>query len=392
MRKLLYISLSVVVLLSAFLVGTPYLLTMFDLDQKLKDYVVSQLSEDGKTLIDVNDIELKFGKIELREIEYISETARAHFKIRGINFDYNFFTLIGNINEPHRAIDKIVLLEPEVIFKDIQEDIVVKTDIVDSSNVNILEVLYQFENIDRIHLENGRLDLQRKDEDNLTIAQNLNGWVDSRNFTSININASGDIFYGSDAKFEMFGQVNLRDESFYVQLDLQDYELLNAPLAKLNENIRVLEGIIDSKLDIKGSDFDLERVNINGYVSLKNTDFTLFDKEMNDLEVYAQIHDNKLVLNDGRGKIAGSVFTVAASIEDIFNPILTGEIRSDRMEIKSIADDFNVAGFEKNYLNLRGKFEISTGEISGSGGLYAPHIVFNEQEIHQLNIEAQTSK
>ena len=388
MRKLLYIFLSVLVLLSGFLLGTPYLLTMFDLDQKLKDYVIAHLSEEGQTLINVNDIELKFGKIVLSEIEYQSETARAHFNIRGIEFDYNFFTLIKNLKEPHRAIDKIFLVEPQVIFKDIKKNDDIESSIIDSTNINILEVLYQFENIDRIHLKNGSLSLQRKNEQNLSLAKNLNGWIDSRNFTSININVDGDIFYGSDAKFEMFGQVNLKDESFYIQLDLQDYELLDAHLANFNEHIRILGGIIDSKLDIKGSQFNLENVAINGYVSLRNTDFTLFDKEIHDLEVQAQIHDNKLFLNDGRGKFTSSVFTVAASIDDIFSPVVEGEIRSDRIEIKAIADYFNVDGFEKEYLNLRGKFKISPGELKASGRLFAPRIVFNDQEIHRLNIEA----
>ena len=388
MRKLLYIFLSVLVLLSGFLLGTPYLLTMFDLDQKLKDYVIAHLSEEGQTLINVNDIELKFGKIVLSEIEYQSETARAHFNIRGIEFDYNFFTLIKNLKEPHRAIDKIFLVEPQVIFKDIKKNDDIESSIIDSTNINILEVLYQFENIDRIHLKNGSLSLQRKNEENLSLAKNLNGWIDSRNFTSININVDGDIFYGSDAKFEMFGQVNLKDESFYIQLDLQDYELLDAHLANFNEHIRILGGIIDSKLDIKGSQFNLENVAINGYVSLRNTDFTLFDKEIHDLEVQAQIHDNKLFLNDGRGKFTSSVFTVAASIDDIFSPVVEGEIRSDRIEIKAIADYFNVDGFEKEYLNLRGKFKISPGELKASGRLFAPRIVFNDQEIHRLNIEA----
>ena len=86
---------------------------MFDLDKKLKDYVIANLSEDGKTLIDVNDIELKFGKIELHDIQYESETANAHFNIRGIEFDYNFFSLLKNIRNPQRAIDKIFLVDPQ---------------------------------------------------------------------------------------------------------------------------------------------------------------------------------------------------------------------------------------------------------------------------------------
>ena len=388
MRKLFYIFLGLSILLSGFLLGTPYLLTMYDLDEKLKDYVIAHLSEDGQTLINVNDLEISYGKIELREIEYRSETARAYFRIHGIEFDYNFFSLISNIKEPHKAIDKIFLVEPWVVFKEDEEKEATKSGLLDSSDINILEVLYQFENIDRIHLKNGRMSLQRKDGENLDLAKNLNGWIDSRNFTSVNINADGDIFYGSDANFEMFGQINLREESFFIQLDLQDYKLLDAPLAKFNRHFRILDGVIDSKLDIKGTQFDLENITINGYVALINTDFTFFDKEMHDLEVHAQINNNKLVLHDGRGRFTNSIFTVAATIENILHPIVVGEIRSDRMEIKAIADNFNVEGFEKDFMSLRGKFIIEPGELKASGQLFAPQIVFNDQKIDRLHIKA----
>ena len=89
MRKFIFIISIILILLFGVLLGTPYLLSAFDLDQNLKDYVTNRLSEDGKTIINVNDIEIKFGKIELREIEYKSESARANFIIRGIEFDYN---------------------------------------------------------------------------------------------------------------------------------------------------------------------------------------------------------------------------------------------------------------------------------------------------------------
>ena len=388
MRKLFYIFAGIIIILSGFLLGTPYLLTVFDLDQKLKDYVVDQLSEDGKTLINVDDLEISYGKIELREIEYKSETTRAYFNIRGIQFDYNFISLLTNIKEPHRAIDRIVLLDPQVDFKEQEEEDQNEDSASDTSKLNILEVLYQFDNIDRIHLENGSVSLLRKNGEKLSLAKNLSGWIDSRNFTSININADGDIFYGSDASFQMFGQVNLREETFFIQLDLQDYELLDAPIAKFNEHFHILDGIIDSKLDIKGSKFDLESLLINGYVSLKNTDFTFFDKEMHDLEIRAQISNNKLVLNDGRGKFTNSVFAVAATIEDIFHPVVEGEIRSDRMDIKAIADNFNVEGFNKDYLSLRGKFRIEPGDLQASGRLFAPQIVFNDQILRNLNIIA----
>ena len=91
--------------------------------------------------------------------------------------------MVSHIKEPHRAIDKIVLVEPQVDFKEQEKEQPAETSLLDSSDINILEVLYQFENIDRIHLKNGRVSLLRKDGEKVSLTKNLNGWIDSRNFT-----------------------------------------------------------------------------------------------------------------------------------------------------------------------------------------------------------------
>jgi hypothetical protein len=387
MRKFIYIISTILILLFGVLLGTPYLLSVFDLDQKLKDYVTNRLSEDGETIINVNDIAIKFGKIELREIEYKSESARANFMIRGIEFDYNFFTLLTNIKEPHRAIDKIYLVEPRVIFKDLNQQELLTSSKADTTKINLLEILNQFENIDRIHLKNGSLSLERKGEENLALAKSLNGWIDCRDFTSISINADGDIFYGSDANFEMFGQVNLEEESFYIQLDLHDYDFRSAPIAKINEYLQIKDGIIDSKLDIKSVSFNLDSITINGYVDISQTTFRLFESDLTDLEMHAQIDNNKLILNDGRGKIENSIFTIAANINDIFDPEIIGEIRSDRLEITTIADYFKLKGFERNNISLNGRFKISQKKLAATAGLSAPQIKFNEQQISKLRAD-----
>lgn len=386
MRKLFYILVGIVVLITSFLLGTPYLLTMFDLDQKLKEYVISTLSSDGETSLNVNNIQIKFGKIELEEIEYRNESAKADFVIRGIEFEYDFLTLIQNIKEPHRAIDKIFLVEPEVTFKNIDEQSFLTDETQDTSEINILEVLSHFDNIDRIHMKNASLFLQQEKGDPLSLAQNLNGWIDSKDFSSISISADGDIFYGSNANFEMFCQANLREESFFIQLDLQDYHLLNAPLAQFNQHIVVQDGIIDGKLDIKSSKFDIDSIIINGYVSLRGTSFNLFKTEMRDLEVHAKIDNNKLVLNDGRGIIANSSFTVAAVIENIFEPEIIGEIRSDRMKIAAITDYFDMEGFENDNASFNGTFKISPERLSAKASVYTPQFIFNDQKVNRVKI------
>jgi len=385
MRKIAYIVLSLFVVLFGILLGTPYLLSFFELDQKLKDFVVNKLSEGNEVDLNVDDIDIQFGKIILSEIEYRGASSGANFEIRGLEFDYNLFSLISEFDQPHRAIYKIYLVEPKVIFKSAEQVDSIEVSGTEETKSNILDLLNQFDNIDRIYMKSGSFYLERKSGDPLVLANNLNGWIDSRDFQHISLNADGDIFYGSNANLEMFCQVNLVEESFYIQIDLQEYELQNAPLASFNEHMRLIEGVIDSKIDIKSKGLDLDSIVVNGFVSLSQTKLDLFGTVLSDLDMHAQINNNQLVLNDGRGKVENSSFTVAAKIEDLFNPEIIGEIRTDKLETQTLTNYFNLEGFRNDNISLTGNFRISPDNLSANANLKAAQILFNEQEVKDVS-------
>ena len=385
MRKIAYIILIIFVLLFGILIGTPYLLSFFELDQKLKNYVVEKLSENSETILNVNNIDIQFGKIILGEIEYSSESSGANFQIQGLEFDYNLLVLLGNFDQPHRAINKIYLVEPTVIFKSVYKSGTMRTMRTDTTKNNILGILNQFDNIDRIYIKSGSFYLERNSGESLVLANNLNGWIDSHDFRHISLNADGDIFYGSNANLNMFCQVNLVEETFYLQIDLQDYDLRNAPLASFNEHIHLIDGVIDSKIDIKSNSIDLDSIRINGFVSLSQIKLDFFGTEFRDLEMHAQISDNKLVLNDGRGKVENSSFTVAAVIEDLFNPEIVGEIRTDRLETRTLTNYFNLEGFRNDNISLLGNFKIAPDKLSATADLKASRILFNEKEVKDVS-------
>ncbi|TFH02533.1 MAG: hypothetical protein E4H13_01720, partial [Calditrichales bacterium] len=387
MNKYLYIVLGFLLLAFGLVIGTPYILSLFELDQKLKEYVVAQLSEEGRAVINVNDINLKFGMLELSEIEYKNEGVRADFYIRGIEFDYNIFKLFTQIDAPHRAIDKIYLVEPRIVFKQPVETDTGRVVSNDTTGINILELLGQFENIDRIHLKNGSLYQQSDKGEIIALAQNLNGWIDSRDFNAISINADGDIFYGSDANFEMFCKVNLEDASFYLQLDLRNYDLRNAPLAKFNDRTRLDGGIIDCKLDVKGNQFDIDSISVNGFVSIDDAKVKIFQTTIDNLEIHARIDDNQLILNDGRGKIGDSQFAFSANVKNIFNPEVDGTIRSDRYALNIIAEYADLAGFKSDFASLTGTFFLSPQHLRVKANLMAPTVNFQDQEIDRLKME-----
>ncbi len=385
MRKIAYIILCLFVVLFGILLGTPYLLSFFELDQKLKDYVVMKLSEGSEVSLNVNNIDIQFGKILLGEIQYRGASSGANFEIQGLEFDYNLLTLLSEFDKPHRAINKIYLVEPKVIFKSGVQSDSLEVSGAEETKSNILELLNQFDNIDRIYIKSGSFYLDRKNTDPLVLANNLNGWIDSQDFQHISLRADGDIFYGSNANLEMFCQVNLVKESFYIQLDLQDYELQNAPLASFNEHMRLIDGVIDSKMDIKSTSLDLDSIIINGFVSLSQTKLNLFGTVLSDLDMHAQINNNKLVLNDGRGKIENSSFTIAARIQDLFNPEIIGEIRTDKLETKTLTNYFKLEGFRNDNISLSGDFRISPDNLSAHADLKAASILFNEQEVKDVS-------
>ena len=384
MRKLLYIILSFIILLFGILLGTPYLLSVFNLDKKLVDYVANRLSKDNQSIINVNDIEIAFGRILLHKVEYRSEGARVDFQIEGLQFDYNLFVLISNLDEPQRAIDKVYLIDPTVLFKSAAPDSTPAAQETDTSKTNLLALLTQFENIDRIHLKNGSILYQRIEGDSIVLAKKLNGWIDSRDFQSVSLSLDGDIFYGSSANLKMFCQVDLTDEHFFIQLDLQDYDLRHAPLAKFNEHLQIIDGSITSKLDIKSSGFNIDSVTVNGYVALSNTVMDVFGTKLKNMDMYARITNNRVVLNDGRAVLNKSSFAVTAVIENLLQPEINGEIRTDRLETGTLMSFFNLEGFQQNYISVLGKFTLSRKTLKASADLKAPLIVFNDQVVRDI--------
>jgi len=384
MRKLLYIILSFIILLFGILLGTPYLLSVFNLDKKLVDYVADRLSKDDQSILNVNDIEIAFGRILLHKVEYRSEGARVDFQIEGLQFDYNLFVLITHLDEPQRAIDKVYLVDPTVVFKSSAPDSLPPPPEADTAKTNLLALLTQFDNIDRVHLKNGSILYKRIEGDSVVLAKNLNGWIDSRDFQSVSLSLDGDIFYGSSANLQMFCQVDLTDEHFFIQLDLQDYDLRHAPLAKFNKHLQIIDGNITSKLDIKSNGFNIDSVTVNGYIALSNTVMDVFGTKFKNVDMYARIANNRVVLNDGRAELKNSSFAITAVIENLLQPEITGEIRTDRLETSTLMEYFKLEGFQENYISVLGKFTLSPTILRASADLKAPLIVFNDQVVRDL--------
>ena len=122
MKLILKIVSVCILLLFVLVMILPYMLSLFSIDKKLKDYVVTRLNSNGKRLVTIDDIDLGFGFIELSDIMITSEFAAANVVIKSVKFKYNIFKILTNVTSPQNSINNIILTEPKLILKRISQD------------------------------------------------------------------------------------------------------------------------------------------------------------------------------------------------------------------------------------------------------------------------------
>jgi hypothetical protein len=120
------------------------------LDHQIKNYIVQKMITGGSTVLNVSDINIGFKRIVLKNVDFISKTRQITTVVRGIEFDYNIFTLILNPDKPYKAINEIYFTEPQLVLHEQGSES--EMDSTDTRLSSVLETLRQI-NFTRVMIE-----------------------------------------------------------------------------------------------------------------------------------------------------------------------------------------------------------------------------------------------
>jgi hypothetical protein len=257
-------------LIALFAIDVPYILSVFSLDEKLKNYIVDNINTETEKVVSIEDMKIGLWTVEANDIRIISTTQTSQFVIKNIKFNYNILKLIQDSSQPQNAVNEIVLVEPKLILKpssikpELEGDI---TQISDSIKIDYIQKITSFTGINRVQLQNAKIIFKKDSGELLVVADKLNGWLKSDGKSNITLSTQGSVLYGID-NFKLFFDISLNDEKIAGRVELGDYDIKNTKYLIKDSDLVVNKGNFDGRIYVSSNAFDLDSLKINGYLNI----------------------------------------------------------------------------------------------------------------------------
>ena len=389
MKKLVKILLIFTILVILFAIDVPYILSVFSLDEELKNYIVENINSESEKVVSIEDMSIGLWTVEANDIKIISSTESSQFVIKNVKFNYNILKLITEPSLPQNAISEIVLIEPKLILKQesikpgIENEI---RELSDSIKINYINKITNFTGIDRVQLQNAKIIFKKDSGELLVLADKLNGWIKSTDNYNITLSAEGSVFYGID-NFNLYFDINLAEELIAGRIELVNYNINNMKFLIKQSDLMIDRGNLDGRIYVSANSFNLDSLKFNGYLNIHDVNAIYSPSKISGFNAKIIAENNDLMIKECSGSINDSPFELNAKIENILNPKLSGEFRSISFNLSSLEPYLNTKGFNGSKVNLNSSFTISDSDTLITSSIYAKEIKYNNETIEKLNIK-----
>ena len=388
MHKLVKILLIFSILIILFVIDLPYILSVFSLDEKLKNYIIENINSESGKVISIEDMSIGLWTVEANDIRIINSNESSQFAIKNVKFNYNILKLFIEPSLPQKAISEIILVEPKLILKQgsinpgIENEI---GELSDSIKINYINKITNFTGINKLYLQNAKIIFKKNSGELLVLADKLNGWLKSSDPYNMTLSAEGSVLYGIN-NFKLYFDINLEDELIAGRIELVNYNINNSKFLINQSDLMINRGNLDGRIYVSANSFDLDSLKFNGYLNIIRLNAIYSPSEVIAFNAKIVVENNDLIIKDCSGLFNDSPFEVSAKIENIFKPKLIGKIKSDSFNLSSLEPYVLTKGFNGSKISLNSRFEISENDTLINFNISSDQISYNNEKIEKLNI------
>ena len=365
MKRIILIISFIITLLGISITASPYLLRMLGLDKPFKRYLVSKIIDDKKSSIDIQNFNIGLGKLELTDFSLASKDEQFKLMVNLIEFEFNFWDLFLNPAQPQNALSAIKLIKPRLILQKIKNNNSPENITDDSSpeQYNMLfEKVSKLQSIKEIQIRDGRIIWKKGSGEYVALAQNLYGWINTKDFTDISLDAEGTIFSAANENFKLTSNINLFEKQFKAVVKLVKYEVNNSALPYFTKEVRVDKGTLNGEIVFENNGFKIDSTNINGKVSVKNLDLSVDNNKLNNVGLEIDINDNHLLVSNVGGNYFDTPFLLNAEINNVFKPQIFGQLISKGLPAQHLERYLSTNLFNSSKINLITEFELTEND------------------------------
>ncbi len=386
MRRVFKVILSVIAAISLVIISAPYVISVSGLDKQIAGYVVDQLAEDNDQIIQIGDVDLNYQALKLSNIRFFSSSSHLSLVLNDLRVEYNIFTLLSNTDRPQLAVTKIYFIQPDITYRE-SDSPESQPEQASGASIRIDRIFKQFEHIDRIHIQEGRVNFKYETGELLALASNLNGWFFGGDSTTLRLHAIGDLLNSDEPNFNLDCVLEPEQNYLSARLELMSLDLRSVRFISQDTTFSFYDGQIEGILDLSARSFARDSVRIDGQLQVRNGRARVYGIDLYDIAMKIDVADNRLEIKDGSIQSDSSHIAISGVVEDLFTPRLEGTIVSNDLYIAHFSDLLAIPVLSGARFSLNTDFTAMPDDFRISGSLTTPKLDLKSQEIHDLQMQ-----
>ncbi|MEJ2543982.1 MAG: hypothetical protein P8Y99_07930 [Calditrichaceae bacterium] len=371
MKRLLITTSIFVTFLGLILTASPYLLKLFGIDNTVKRYVLSELIDNSKGQLDVQNFQIGLGKVILSDVSLNSSSKKFQISLESIEFNFNFFKLFSSPTKPQNAIESVYLVEPNLVLSASESNDSKDVDVNGTNKRQIKEVflsISKLSSIDRIQIVDGQIIWRSYDNEMYPLVDDLNGWLAAKSMDDMSVEARGKLFNTNADNLFLNSKIDFDNEYLDASVIINDYQINSSDYPVIPGKVTLDSGIFVSTIHVHNKGFVIDSTVLNGVIKISDLNIHHEKYDLNNLFLKVNIDTNAVLISDGTAKFEDSEIRMNGHIENLLDPLIVSDITIRNLGIHYFLTNFDSELLKKAHVNskihLKYGYKVKSAEIN----------------------------
>lgn len=356
MKRLLITTSILVTFLGLLLTASPYLLKLFGVDDSVKRYVLSEIIDNSKGQLDVQNFQIGLGKVILSDVSLNSASNKFQISLESIEFNFNFFQLFTSPTKPQNAIESVYLIKPQLVLSGNVSELPEQSANQTLNKNQIKEVflsISKLSSIDKIQIADGQIIWRSFEKDMYPIVDNLNGWLAANSMDDMTVEAKGRLFNTDTDNFFLNSKIDFENEYLDAAVIINDYQINSSAYPFIPGKISLDSGIVASTIHVHNTGFVMDSTVLNGVIKISDLNIYTEKYKLNKFCLNVKIDTNSVIISEGKARFADSEIKMEGRIENLLKPLIVSDISINNLGIHHFFQNFDTEFLKKARVNSK---------------------------------------
>ncbi|MDZ7261814.1 MAG: hypothetical protein ONB05_06890, partial [candidate division KSB1 bacterium] len=335
-RKWILVLAGVIALLGT---GVYYSWNLFRANERIKEALLVKLRStlDENSLIE--KLEVGLGVVHLKGVNLDLPDSFYSLWIEDLRVGWSLGSWIKNGFKLSMTTDDILLIRPRLTVKYLSRE--QRTSPISEFSLSpwSQDKLKQFDFIKRITVSKGQIVFVDSTGQEILLASDINGWVNSVDFSNAICRMTGKLFASRQNNVFLEGQLNLSEGYLqHLEVELRDYQLSNQIPYLIPPYFDIQHGILNGNMTLSEKTAGSKGFDLAGGIRISSGRLKIlnYDLVLDDLNLEAKIQDWDLVILKAHQIVNGSPVEMTGRIKNLLAP---------QFDLSFSSQEFDIRGF-----------------------------------------------